>query len=72
MVSLMRIVASLAEEYADDYVIREGVAHLILGARVLLNADFGTRLDGGSLDAELVAWAERMRYDLDVERFTDE
>lgn len=56
--------AAHADAFPDG-VISEAFGQVIAGARELLNADFGTRLDGGSMHAELCDLAERVRYDLD-------
>lgn len=63
------LIELLAEQHGDDYVLRVGVVDMIKGARVLLNWDWGPRLDMGTLDRRLGAAAERIGYDLDVEEF---
>jgi hypothetical protein len=50
-----------------DGVISEYFGQVIQGARGLLNADFGTRLDAGTLDAKLCDLGEIVRYDLDLD-----
>lgn len=70
IVMLWRVVDELSREHASDYVLRVGVAHMIVGARRLLAGDLG-RLDGGTLDGQLVDYAQRIELDLDVERFAD-
>lgn len=69
IVTLWETIGMLVIDHADDRVIAPGIADLIKGARVLLNTDLG-RLDGGTLDARLMQYAEQIGYDLDTEGWT--
>lgn len=69
--SLLDAIHELSVRYANDNVLRDGVAQLILGTRTLLVADWGDRLDMGLIDALLVIHATRLRFCLDHERFED-
>lgn len=67
---LLRAIDELTRRHAQDYVLRDGLSHLILGAGVLLNADWG-RLDRGGVSRELAKYAARIDLDLDTETFVD-
>lgn len=67
-VDLWQAIAVLSLRYEKDHFLRDGVANLIMGAVRILNADRG-RLDGGTMDHDLHVYAERIRFDLDVEKF---
>lgn len=69
-VQLLAAIDTLVRRHADDYVLRDGIAHLIMGMNDLLNADTG-RLDCGSLSDLMNHYAEAISFDLAVERFTD-
>lgn len=71
IVALITMVGSFTDRWRDDYVTREGVVDLIKGARVLLNWDWGNRLQMGPLSELLEKAAEELGYDLDVEKFLD-
>src|SRR5580765_417067 len=60
---LIRAIEALSRKHGDDYVLREGIAHLILGTLELLNAETG-RLDCGTIHTQLNRVAQRMSYDL--------
>lgn len=61
----------LAKGFGNDYALRDGLAHLLLGAEVLLNAEWG-RLDRGSVSRLLEQTAAGMKYDLGSQQFEDE
>lgn len=71
LVELLRGTESFVVRYANDGVLRSGIAHLLIGIRVLLVADNGARLDAGSIDSELLDWAEAIGFDMDTEQFKD-
>lgn len=71
LVALVKLTDLMANRFGDDGVLREGVAHLILGAQDLLAGPWGDRLDMGTVDSWLLAIAERISYDRDVQEFTD-
>jgi hypothetical protein len=74
IVSLIKGIEKSINEYTrahtydpfPDGVISEAFGEVISGARSLLNADFGGRLDGGTLDAKLCDLAQLVRFDLDI------
>ena len=65
---LLRAIDELTRRHARDYVLRDGVSHLILGAEALLNADWG-RIDRGTVSRQLNKFAARIDFDLDTEEF---
>ena len=65
--SVMEYHAATNGEGFPDGVISEYFGQIIQGARGLLNADFGTRLDGGTLDSKLYDLGDIVRYDLDID-----
>lgn len=69
-VELMTAIVRLTALHRDDNVLREGVAKLIDGAALLLNAEWG-RLDRGACSQQLEEMALLMHYDTARERFTD-
>lgn len=72
LVNMLRVIDHLVEMHAEDYVLREGVADIIKGVRVLLNADLGPRLDMGTVDHQLCDAAATIGYCLDCENFSDD
>ena len=71
LVTLVYLINELAERFADDGLMRQGVAPLIVGTLTLLNAEWGRRLDMGSIDHQLRVAAERIGFDLDTETFAN-
>lgn len=67
-VALLTAINTLIERHGNDYVLRDGIAHLIMGTQALLNGETG-RLDCGSIDTTLNAQAARIGFDLDREVF---
>jgi hypothetical protein len=70
-VEVLSALVELVARHGDDYVLREGVAHLLLGMADLLNADIGA-LEAGSVSTSLVKLADRIHFDMEMEQFTDE
>jgi hypothetical protein len=68
--ALLRIIDELSRRFGRDYVLRDGISHLILGAEALLNADWG-RFDRGTVARDLAKYASRIDFDLDTETFND-
>jgi hypothetical protein len=70
LVQLCKITNSLINRgMGQDQVLREAVAHLLEGARILLNAEWGPRLDMGSVDQMLLDMAQRIHYDMNLGTF---
>lgn len=69
LVDLVRCLGSLVVDHGQDQVLREGVAQVLTGTQRLLVADWGDRLDMGSIDEMLMVCAEVMDFDLDTEEF---
>jgi len=67
---LLRAIDELTRRHGRDYVLRDGISHLILGAEGLLNAEWG-RFDRGTVSRELAKYASRIDFDLDTETFND-
>jgi hypothetical protein len=67
-VALLASIDTMIERHGNDYVLRDGIAHLIMGTMRLLNAETG-RLDCGSIDHTLQAQAARIGFDVDREVF---
>ena len=72
LISLMAAIEATVSRWANDYVLRDGIADLIVGTRQLLNGEWGDRLDMGTVDADLISLAARMDYCLDHEAFDDD
>lgn len=70
LVDMLALLEEFVKRYGEDGFLREGVAQLIVGTRVLLNAEWGRRLDMGSIDRRLEELARTIGFDLDVEEFT--
>lgn len=71
IVTLLKTIAPLARKCGQDHVLREGVASLVEGAWVLLNDDWGRRLDMDECRSQLRNVAALIGYDIDTERFRD-
>jgi hypothetical protein len=71
-VALIDTIGVYAKAYRSDYVLREGVAKLILGAEIMLDSVNSDRLDRGTLDAELERCAQSIGFDRGSEIFEDE
>jgi len=70
LVHLCKITNSLINRgIGQDQVLRDAVAHLLEGARILLNAEWGPRLDMGSTDQLLIDMAQRIHYDMNLGKF---
>lgn len=65
LVRLVYAIAEAAERFGEDGVLREGVAQLLEGTLVLLNASWGERLEMGRIDTQLRDIAQRIGYNLD-------
>lgn len=70
LVTLLSVIQAMVKRYSDDYVLRQGIAHLLMGTADLLNGEWG-RLDMGTVSSQLNTYAERISFSLDIEEFTD-
>ena len=68
---LFWVIAELAELHGQDGYLRRSIGGLIDNAADLLNAEWGPRLDMGSLDQMLSDTAERIGYDRELRTFKD-
>lgn len=72
LVQLCHSIQEIARKCGQDGVLRDGVARLLDGAQEILAAEWGPRLDMGTVDHYLAKIADRIDYDRDRQVFRDE
>jgi hypothetical protein len=70
LVAMLRATQGMISLHGSGQLERENIAAILLATRSLLSSNWGTRLDRGTVDGELIRMASCIDFDLDTERFS--